>query len=519
MRERQEMVRHTANVLKQLRTSRLTDMRAMNRLCRSRWVLAGFVAAGIVRTVVLLLAYPPGHGSDSLVYYLYAERLVGTDFPTLEQLAPPLYPWLIVITHRWLGNVYLLVGVQVMMMTALAPIYYLALRKVSPVLAVLAGLVILGDVQTAIVANFTHTEPVYVFLLALLVYVLLAAYDLRDQSDRSALLAHLVIAGVLVGLLFYTRPVAKFLIIPVGGVVWLVLQRGRPLAALAGGFVGVLALYSLLSLVVVGQVEGLVSGLYMARRPTVKIEAEVARGGANDPPAEDGAPTSESQDTDPGAERRWDYIWPRVREFLLGNYWRDYFAKVANNTLDFLALSGQQYGYDPGLPSEVQCANPTGAQDIDAAWRDDRHFGWAMSQNENALVVLRDIVPEWGRAMCPPLSHEPELKRLVDRVATRYRSLGRPRRQLAVWYIAPLLVALAVPRLRRLLPLMVTMLALLLYHALISAVALNVQPRYVVVTNPFRTVLLVTAGYMVLLLAEIAWEAVVAKASPRDTEL
>ncbi len=64
------------------------------------------------------------------------------------------------------------------------------------------------------------------------------------------------------------------------------------------------------------------------------------------------------------------------------------------------------------------------------------------------------------------------------------------------------------PRARRFLPLMITMVMLIFYHALISAVSLNVQPRYALVINPFRAVMIVLAGYLALMFATTVIRAV-----------
>jgi hypothetical protein len=68
-----------------------------------------------------------------------------------------------------------------------------------------------------------------------------------------------------------------------------------------------------------------------------------------------------------------------------------------------------------------------------------------------------------------------------------------------LWYGSLWLLGLFVPWIRRrYLPLILTGSVYLFNHALISAVIDNVQPRYTVVTNPFRALLLLSLLYLIL---------------------
>ncbi len=488
----------------------------LTRWCNSPYALWLLIGIGVLRTAILLLTYPPAHGPDSLTYFLYAERLTGQDFPALAQLVPPLYPYLILVTYKWLGSAYWLVALQVVMAVTIAPLYYLSIRRYSPILACLAGLVIVADVQHGIVFNLLSTEPLYAFLLACLIYVLLAAFERqRLHTDRVAWRWFLAVGGI-VALLLLTRPVAKFMIVPVALLVWVIVRHWRPAVVTIVGFAGVVAGYALLSLVVVGQVEGLTSGLYMALRPTILQErARLEAGGQAGSPAADCQRGDEDCSTPEGAAepdaptggaalRDLGYIWERVRNILLGEQFGDYLAQVGASTLDFLSLSGQQYGYDPVLPGEVQCvASEARAEGVTPEWFGAFHASWALPSDPETLTALREIVPAVYTAMCPSLPNVPALRSGVDYVAFRYRSLARPEHQLLFWYGGVFLLAVVMPSARRYLPLLLTMAMLLLYHALISAVSLNVQPRYVVVTNPFRAVLL-TAMVVLLVRAGAA---------------
>jgi hypothetical protein len=99
-------------------------------------------------------------------------------------------------------------------------------------------------------------------------------------------------------------------------------------------------------------------------------------------------------------------------------------------------------------------------------------------------------------AMCPPWPDSPALREAVDYISFRYRSLGRPNP--IPWYIAVVALTLIVPWIRRqYLGLILAASIYLFNHALISAVIDNVQPRYVMVTNPFRALLLLALLYFI----------------------
>ncbi|HEX2906704.1 MAG TPA: hypothetical protein VHO69_07585, partial [Phototrophicaceae bacterium] len=182
----------------------------LNVLCCHRALPGLLFSLGILRAIISLLAYPAAHGADSFAYLFYAERLGGLDIPGLSQVVPPLYSALILVTYKGLGSLYWLIGLQVLMSAALAPLYYLALKRSHAVLAVVAALVILLDFQTATVFNFVSTEPLYVFLLALTFYLFLRQ---AEQPGRVWLKGD-ALAGLLPLLLMLTRAVGRFLIIP-----------------------------------------------------------------------------------------------------------------------------------------------------------------------------------------------------------------------------------------------------------------------------------------------------------------
>ncbi len=469
----------------------------LTTVCSTPTILWGLFVFGLLRSVVMLLAYPPAHGADSIVYFLYAERITGFDAPNLSQMVAPLYPFLIVPTFKWLGSVYWLIGLQVLMAATIAPIFYLALKRYSPILASAVGLIILGDAQLAVVFNFTATESLYVWLLALGVYTFLGTLARKpaEESRFQRWLWLAVASGVVVALLLLTRPVAKFLVVPMLLVLVIVTRQWRRPLVFLGGFAGTLLVYAVISLLVVGQVEGFLSGANMITSPIVITGNE--QGEYPELPETAGVDCEVAdfrcmyEDDDNSLEE----VVNSTLAFI-GDDPPAYVARVWESFQAFLSLSGQQYGFDPQLPSEAQCTNLD--EQIASLDRDtlvQMHFYWAVPDTVGSVGQLQTRLPLIMGAMCPPLPHWPPARQIVDYVSLRYRSLGRP--QPLLWYGAVLVLALVLPWARRYLPLVLTIGALLVYHALVSAVLINVQPRYVVITNPLRITLLVMLLYFV----------------------
>jgi hypothetical protein len=162
-------------------------------------------------------------------------------------------------------------------------------------------------------------------------------------------------------------------------------------------------------------------------------------------------------------------------------------------------LSGQQLGLESGTPSAVQCEN---VEDKIADLTIDDTFGygwtWAWGARDYIDSNFEDFRAHWGRIrglLCPPLPDSETLRDIVDSLAFRYRSLGRPNPML--WYGTLFLLVSIIPWARKqYLDLVLTASVFLFNHAFISAIIDNVQPRYVVVTNPFRSILLLVLVFI-----------------------
>lgn len=478
--------------------------RQINAVCGHRrmpWIL---FALGLLRALVSLLAYPPAHGADSFAYFFYAQRFTGmTEVAGLSQLVPPLYPLFILATYGWLGSAYWLIGLQVLMSAAIVPLFYLALRRYSPVFAIGAALVILLDFQVAVLFNFISTEPLYMFLLALSFWLFLR----QSEAQKDENTARDALPGFTLLLLMLTRAVGRFLIVPLLVVFWLRTRSWRRSFIFLAGFLITLVVFSLISGALLGEVEGTTSSDYMVTGVVLRNTSWLT--------AENGPASAEFLDVRTACADRNFYdcyyslygshdgmiglIFNTLFETLAAN-WQPFVGGIIERTEDFLALSGQQFGLDQGLPSELQCADVDSF--VDALTPETlltRGWGWTWGIREftdSNFEQFRELYRPMRGALCPPLPGSPLAKTAVDYLMFRYRSLARP--QPFLWYGALTVLVLAVPWARRYWLPFLTAMAFLFNHALASAALSNVQPRYVVVANPFRAILLVLLAYLIL---------------------
>jgi hypothetical protein len=171
---------------------------------------------------------------------------------------------------------------------------------------------------------------------------------------------------------------------------------------------------------------------------------------------------------------------------------------VIDSFNEFLRQPGIQYHHELGIPSDVQCANiDTKVQRETETYleKDWMLYGASDMSYERLSPIIRDI----ATAMCPPWPDNAQVRELVDRLALRYRSISRPHPYL--WYGAIGLLVLVIPWARRYLYPVLLAGAILANHAAISALVLNVQPRYIAVTNPYKGFLLLALLFILGTLA------------------
>lgn len=467
------------------------------------WLLA---ILGVVRALLVFFAYPPAHGADGITYFLQAERLhSGLDAPLLSQLAHPFYPVWILVTFKWMGSIYWLIGLQMLMSASLGVLYYRALKHLNSTLALLIALVILGDMQVAVLFNFISTEPLYIFLMAVVLNLFITRIDAKTTARWSF---WYVVIGVLLAALMFTRPVGRYLIVLFVAIACLRTLRWRAGVLMLVGFAGVLGLQDLVSQTALQQSEGTSTGDFLIVN-IIRGEREAWIAPQNGPYSTRMLAVGEQcgnlsiyclQQEIPDWNEMMVVINGTVRE-TISVHWADYIGLIWQETMQFLSISGRQYDQ---LPSEIQCARPLEAiynetQDRDAVIASAVWGRYLSDYSEAGLTHLRELLIPIYRAMCPPISSVPTLKSAVDWIAERYRSLGRPQPHL--WYGSLLVLTFAIPWTRRFGTAVLIAGSVLLYHALVSAVVVNVQPRYVSVTNPLRAVLLGILVYIVFKLA------------------
>lgn len=465
----------------------------------SRFTIGLLLFLGILRVIVFVVAYPPAHGADSGDYFLYAAQFEGLDAPMVFELIYPLYPLLIYLAHYVLGSIYWLIGLQLLMSALQGAVFYVGIRPHSPALGFVAALMVIGDAQTGILYNFTSTEPLYMFLLSLA----FALFLIQIKRDRRSWAGDVAL-GITLLLVLLMRPVGRYLLAPFGVLFLLATRSWWRTAAVAAGYGAVLVLAMIFNRIVFDQFELNGGGTFMLSRPLVLSGLLEADNG----PAS--ARVVELREICPqGKERNRCFLdqegsWAALRKLnadayqeMLQEHSREFAERVVDEFTKFLRLPGLQYS-GPIKPSDVQCTDIDATVDRETQQyleEDTLLYGTPDLTYDRLRTILYDI----KMAMCPPWPDDDTVSRVVDQVALHYRSVARPHPY--QWYGALGLTVLAIPWARRrwLFPVLLAG-AILANHAAISAVVLNVQPRYIAVTNPYKGFLLLALLYILGLL-------------------
>lgn len=461
---------------------------------RSNLILGSLILLGFLRQILVLLAYPPAHGADSMVYFLYAERFAGADILIGSETAYPFYPMLIWASFYALGTIYVLIAIQFVMAVAIAPLYFAALLPYQPIVALISAIVILFDFQTAIVFSFTSTEPIYIFLLAVTIWLCLKA--LADTQGTHP--NYLLLLGLVVALLVLTRPVGRFLVLPVLVLLLLKYRSLKPLLWISISFTLVIVAQIVLFQVFFREGDALASGDSMLAKIMIANPQWVA--------VTNGENSEVYLEALNGCDDHLFYCisedsgsWEQGMRVITGaagetarEHITDIVVAIFQNTNSFMKMSGQQYaGLD--TPSQVQCSKTTYAEELSTrSGVMQTTWGWALPDfSEETLRKISTSAQRISVAMCPS-AWLPNLtaEQWVDTFANTYRILDR--NSASLLYMIMLILVLVVGELRRRYFFPIALVgSFLLNHALISAIAFNVQPRYVLVTNPLRHILLV----------------------------
>ncbi|MBI5961711.1 MAG: hypothetical protein HY866_23435 [Chloroflexi bacterium] len=473
------------------------------RLYASRYTIGLLFGLGVVRALVFLIAYPPAHGADSYDYFLSAYQYKDLIIPLVLDGTYPLYPLLIYLTHYVLGSIYVLIGFQLLLSAAQGVLFYVGLRPYSPALGFLVALMVISDAQTGILYNFTSTEPLYIFLLSLAFALLLIQIQRRPQRR---FVPGDVLLGATIAALILTRPVGRYLIVPLGVLFLLSTRSWWRSGLVLAGFGLALMVFMLFNRVALNRLQvdtgsdvmiaGPVyrSGLLNADNgpASARLIELTERCGITDP--RKGVERTRCLIEQTGSLAEAQRLYTRAYRELIMTHPIDYGRLVLIEANDFLVMSGQHYLDYVILPSDLQCAN----MDTRTANEVQRYLDrdWLLAEQPGMSAdQLTPIIRDIRAAMCPPWHNSSAAREMVDEIAFRYRSLSRPHPYL--WYEALLLAILLISWARRLaLPILAAG-AILANHVAISALILNVQPRYVAVTNPYKGVLVLALVFIV----------------------
>jgi hypothetical protein len=473
----------------------------------SKYTMVGLLLLGILRTIFVMLAYAPAGGADAMDYYAYAAYMNGADLPSSVASVSPLYPMFIYFNYYILGNFSLIVIWQVVMSSLLGLIYYIGLRRYNAFLAVLIALMVIGDMESAPMFSLLATEPLYIFLLACL-YNLVLLQNERIATHSTRVLD--VVVGLVLVLLQETRTVARYLFLPILIASAVSTRSWKRILITCVSFIVTALVFNLA--IEVASVEQVTSyNDSMLLRPLLAGQLLDEDAGTAS------AALSEWVDLcrEKGYFRIFDCLEIELNsaEAAQNLINEAYIEVIARDPLivyksmfeqftDFLQLPGKQLN-DIETPAVAQCADVPAR--INRQVEYTTTIEWAhLSITPQQYRAYASVVTEYFYQLCPPTYTHPTIRTLVDRVAQRYRSLSRPNPYL--WYILLIMAVLGIRWARRLwLPVFLAG-GLLAYHAAISAAVYNIQARYVVVTNPFKGILVITLlfiiGYFILKIAD-----------------
>lgn len=476
----------------------------LNQFASQRQILWGLLLLGMIRSVLMLLAYPPAHGADSYTYFLQAEQLLGNlTAPRLAELAHPLYPYFLVATWKLTGTIWSTIALQALMSASIPAMFYIGLKRYSPLLGMIVAAALLFDVQTAIFFNFTSTEPLYTFLLCAAVVLLLIEMKER-QTHWSKLILGL---GVLLFFVSVARPVGRFLILPFAFLMLVRNRSIRPFLMLVLGFgityFAFTTMHQSLNRAS-DNAPGIESGTAQVARITGRLEFISEENGPNTALYLE---VRESCDTDilnclADAGGSWgnglDIMIGVALETIRANF-NEYSRLFTQNLLNFLGLTSEQYREIS--PASVHCSDADRV--LDSIEENPRNYIWGRYLEEDAYTEsgradLRILITPIINAICPPSPESLFLRSIVDGISGIQNWLIEQSTPLASYPLLALLV-IFVGWVRREFLIPVSILGItLLNHAVISAIVFNVQPRYVAVVNSMRFALLIILAYILL---------------------
>lgn len=461
----------------------------------SNWAIGLLIILGIARVLLFAFAYPPADGADAVDYYAFAAYLAGFDIPFIAADVPLVFPAVIWFFYYVMGNFWLILVFQWVLSSLLGVLIFLALRRYDAFLALLVALAITFDAQVGVLYNFTSTEPIYIFVLVLIFY--LTQVHQKPNADEKQtgwfLWGDVALAFCLV-LAPYIRTVPTYLYVPIIFVFILGTRDWKRILTVLGSFIGFYFAFQLIVSVLI-PVYGMEVNDRMLNRP---VQALTQGDSLETPEAltidcntlPDDEIESCIRDLNEATQQAINNAFLDV----LTTQTMPYLTRFTEQFFDYLRMSGQQYGGLP-TPATVTC------EDVDArAIRNADmmiNTDWqAIELTPNQAEVYYALSQDFSEKMCPPTLQIALAHTITDTLAERYRSLSRPRPLL--WYGGLLVLIFVMGSVRSLWYPTFVAGSIVVYHAAVSAAIFNVQPRYVVVTNPFRAYLVVATLYILL---------------------
>jgi hypothetical protein len=467
-------------------------------LLESKWVYAILLICGLVSAILSLIAYAPADGADGGDYYLHAALLAGEEAPAGFALHPPLLPLLIFFFRHGLGQIYGLIILQALFSIIQGVLFYRALSDYDRGFAFISAVLISFDMQTKVLNSFISTEPLYIFLLSLSFCLLLLR--IREKSTKW-LEPKDWLLGLMLALLYFTRAVGRFLILPFG-LSFLLFTRSwkRSLVLVLVYIICMQTFYLSYDNFSAVNKDNLVS-----INSEEQWSIPLFRGKLLDP--QNGPASSELFDLAThceeevpvrclvelnGQNETLSLINLALRETVIANPF-GYGLVVLRHFSKFLSLSGQQYR--ELSPAQTQCTNVTAR--TEGSYTAAIELEWlSVADTTLNLEAFRQTLNQINGLLCPPWYESETIRGLVDTISNSYSVIALPRAYLL--YGVLLMSALFLPYFRRYLPVVLSALLMVFYHAGVSSLIFNVQSRYVVVTNPYRILLFLALVYLVI---------------------
>lgn len=484
-----------------------------------RWVAGCLWLLGVLRAVILWLAYPPAVGPDGFIYYLFADQMWGGVY-TPEALVSiyPTYPLLIWLGETFMGGIMGLTFVQAFLSTFVPVFFFLGIKPYNFLLALVAGGVTAIDPQIGVFFSLMSTDGLYALLLSACLCVFLR------QVNSPGPAWHTLAFGVLCGVTVSMRPVGTFLIIPVAVVYAIMARSWRRGASVLLGTAGVFLALALLNFAARGYfgLSGSSSQYFFLvfHHPDLH---DPANGPANarvddiltnacDPVAMDLTRMPEHRNwigyrcilDEIGDSGRASDLYMQAFLEVVQNRTGDYLAFVWHQLDYFMRHGGNAYTFTAASPRAVQCteyrAGTMPLPDFDGM---SLYYGGPADAQAKVNAAHNAMY----ESLCgPALPDYPALRERVVQWSNVYQLLVRPRVLIGAAVLALGLLFFSKTR-RFAFPAFIAA-GIFFYHALITAGVVGAQERYIAVTNYFREVLMLFVGVCAIYAALWVWRRV-----------